>query len=189
MSGSPGNAFEELKALDHESYLLERASAVLGWDQETGLPERAVGERAEQLALLQGLTHERVTDPRIGALLDRIEADGADRDPIDAAFLREKRRQYALATKLPTSLVRELAQNASLGQAAWVEARSSDDFGRFAPHLSRLIELNRAVADHLVEPGDGHAGFGLGHAPAASKTSEGIIHSGLRQDFDLAETH
>lgn len=140
-------ALDALRALDHESYLLERVSAVLSWDQETGMPDAAVGERAEQLSLMQGLAHERNTDPRIGELL---EAAGTEvQSETDRAFLREKRRQYEKATRLPTALVRELAETAGLGHNAWVEARKADEFERFAPILGKLIKLNRSVADHL----------------------------------------
>lgn len=148
-SDGAGSALDELKSLDHESYLLERVSAILSWDQETGMPDKAVGERAEQLSLMQGIAHERTTSPRIGELLDTIESENLASSETDRAFLREKRRQYEKATKLPTALVRELAQTASLGHNAWVEARAADEFGRFAPILGKLIELNRAVADHL----------------------------------------
>jgi len=147
MSGPASGALEKLQALDHEAYLLERVSAILSWDQETGMPDRAVGERAEQLSLMQGLTHERSTDPRIGELLEAAETEA--RTDLDRDFLREKRRRYEKATRLPTALVRELAETASLGHNAWVEARKADDFGRFAPILGKLIDLNRQVADHL----------------------------------------
>ncbi len=149
MSGGEArsSAYARLQALDRESYLLDRVSAVLSWDQETGMPEQAVAERSEQLALLQGLAHERATDSRIGELLDAAGTEVFGE--FEVAYLREKRRHYEQATKIPTELVRELAQQASLGHHAWAEARAADDFARFAPFLEKLIDLNRSVADCL----------------------------------------
>lgn len=144
-------ALTELVALDREARLLERAAAVLSWDQETGMPDRAVEERAQQLALLQSLVHQRDTDPRIGELLEELQGYEAPEEdlPIPLAFIREKRRQYEKQTRLPDRLVREMAETASRGQNAWVQARQSDDFAAFAPWLGKLVALNREAADHL----------------------------------------
>lgn len=164
----PSAALRELKTLDREAQLLEHTAALLSWDQETGMPDRAVEERSEQLALLQSLVHRRNTAPRVGELLERLkpvatpgfagavtdEPVGAPADtptdtPTDAAFLREKRRQYEKSTRLPDRLVRELAETASRGQNAWVHARRNNDFPAFSPWLEKLIELNRETAEHL----------------------------------------
>lgn len=144
------DALEELKDLDREARLLERTAAVLSWDQETGMPERAVNERSEQLALLQSLVHRRDTASRVGELLTVLPANNAG--PIDRAFVREKRRQYERSTRLPNRLVRELAETASRGQNAWVHARKDDDYSQFKPWLKKLIDLNREVADNLGYP-------------------------------------
>lgn len=156
---------ERLKALDREARLLEHIAAAMSWDQETYMPARAVDERAEQQALLQSLVHERNTAPEVGELLSAAGVDPDSDKPeipvpvrerlgaIDAAFLREKRRQYRQATRLPARLVRELAETGSRGQNAWIGARRDDDYGRFKPWLEKLIALNREMADAL-----GHGG-------------------------------
>lgn len=137
-------ALAELRALDREARLLEHTAAILSWDQETGMPEGAVEERSEQLALLQSLVHQRDADPRVGELLDQLD-QLEESDP----FVREKRRQYEKQTRLPDRLVRELAETASRGQNVWVHARRDDDFASFAPWLEKLVAINREVADHL----------------------------------------
>ncbi len=142
------NTLEELKALDREARMLEYVASALSWDQETGMPERAVEERSEQRALLQSLAHKRDTAPRVGELLSELESHNG-LGAVDAAFLREKRRQYDQRTRLPDTLVRDLAETASRAQNAWMHARQDDDFNAFKPWLSRLIELNRDAADHL----------------------------------------
>ena len=67
---------ERLRTIDREICLLRHAEAVLGWDQETHLPARGVEERAEQLALLRGLIHERVTSPEVAEALAAWEEKG-----------------------------------------------------------------------------------------------------------------
>jgi carboxypeptidase Taq len=59
----------ELKHTDREIQLLAHSAALLQWDQETGMPSGALDERSEQLALLEGLIHDRLASPRVGDLL------------------------------------------------------------------------------------------------------------------------
>lgn len=141
-------ALVELHRKDRESVRLAQAVAVLAWDQETHLPGRGVEDRAEQLALLESMHHRRITDPRIGELLS-IAADTPDLRAHEAAFLREKRREYDQRTKLPVELVARKAEARSLGQATWAAARTADDFAAFASRLATLVDLARETADCL----------------------------------------
>jgi carboxypeptidase Taq len=145
----------ELKELDRESCLLEHTAAILSWDQETFMPEGAVEERAAQQSLLQGLVHRRNTADRVGELLDLLSENVLmEADESDRAFVREKRRQYEQATRVPPQLVRELAETASRGQHAWAAARKADDYEQFKPWLSRLLDLSREMADALGHEGN-----------------------------------
>ncbi|TVR52267.1 MAG: carboxypeptidase M32 [Spirochaetaceae bacterium] len=148
-------AVAELKARDREIYLLNHCSAILGWDQETYLPEKGVDERAEQLAFLRKLNHERETDPAVADLLASAGADDgnpmgvASLPPLDRAFLRVRWRDYQHATRLPTELVVKIASVTSKARSAWVDARRDSSFKKFQPHLEEIVELLLEVADRL----------------------------------------
>jgi len=147
---------EKLKELTKDVVLLEHAIATLSWDQETYMPPLAIGERGEQLALLQGLLHEKITSSEIGKLLDDL---GADEDnpagqleykaPIDRAYIKETFRQYKIQTRLSTKLVKDLALETSLSQAAWIEARKKSDFTLFQPHLEKVLNLTKQKAEAI----------------------------------------
>ena len=111
------------------------------------MPERALEERSEQISLLEGIVHGKVTDPEIGDLLEELGNEPLN--DIDRAFLRELRHRYNRLTKLPATLVKELARETSLAQAKWVKARSKSDFSLFAPHLQRLLDLTIEKAERL----------------------------------------
>ncbi|HXV76408.1 MAG TPA: hypothetical protein VD788_08810, partial [Candidatus Polarisedimenticolaceae bacterium] len=81
---------------------LNSAASLLNWDQETMMPERAGASRAEELALLARLAHERATDDRVGEWIERCrEDDVLAADPVRSANLREIARDYERARKLP----------------------------------------------------------------------------------------
>lgn len=134
--------------------LLRSCGALLSWDEQTNLPPLGAELRADQLALLAGQAHDWATAPEIGELLDQLndsEAFGGD-DSVPAANVRDARRNYERARKLPKPLVEELSRVTTLSQQAWVEARKKDQFSSFQPWLEKVIQLKREEADALGSP-------------------------------------
>ncbi len=131
---------------------LASVEELLGWDQETYMPAHGLKARAEQLAAMARITHERQTNPQIGELLNRL--DGSITDPQPLANLREIRRGYDRAVKIPADLVARIARASSLAREAWASAREASDFSRFAPNLEELLALKREVAELLGYDGE-----------------------------------
>lgn len=154
---SATHALAKLAALRAEGATLGSVSALLAWDQETYMPGGGGESRAAQSGLMATLVHQRATDPKIGDLLAECEADGAinAEGSAEAAELREIRRDYELATKLPESLVRELAETGSASQQAWKTARENNDFKAFEPLLQKMMDLTRAKAQAYGVPDGG----------------------------------
>jgi len=125
--------------------LLSSCGSVLGWDERTYMPHEGSAHRAEQMALLARLTHEMATAPKIGELLAEVE--GMDGDA--AANVREIRRGYDRAVKLPPDLVEELARTTTRAQQVWQEARAANDFAAFRPWLEKIVGLKRREADAI----------------------------------------
>jgi carboxypeptidase Taq len=138
--------WEQLFSIDRECRRLEKAAAVLQWDQETNLPPGGIEDRAEQIALLQSIWHRKFTDNETGRLLD--QAEEGEKSPLERDFCRVLRRNYDRAVKLPGELVRDAARAEGLSQAAWVEARRNNDFASFAPHLKAMIDFARKKAGY-----------------------------------------
>jgi carboxypeptidase Taq len=148
-AGSAAGPYAALAELLRKSSTLGAVAQLLNWDQETYMPPAAAPNRAEQQSIMAALVHERKTDPRIGELLSACESDGALMKPgtESAANIREIRRDYDLATKLPNDLVAELAKVASQAQEVWKEARKKSDFAMFAPWLEKMYALTRRKAE------------------------------------------
>src|SRR3954447_15867064 len=131
--------------------LLESCAGVLGWDERTYMPRRGSAHRAEQMALLARLAHEMQTAPAVSELLAEVEGSALvrDADGDAAANVREVRRTYDRAVKLPATLVEELARVTTRAQQVWQEARRANDFAAFRPWLERLVELQRRKAEAI----------------------------------------
>lgn len=135
----------------HEIADLSALGALAGWDQNTALPDGAGQIRGQQLATLQGILHDRWTAQRVGALVTEL-AEVIQGDPFtdaDRGLVREIKRAYDHATKLPRGLVEEIARTEAGAFEAWRRAREHSDFASFAPWLSRVVALQREVADRF----------------------------------------
>ncbi len=108
---------------------------------------RAVGFRAEQTAFLSGWTHRQFTAAEVGEWICACEDHGFSGDTPEAANVREWRRSYDRATKLPPELVEDLQRATTLAREAWVEARAKSEFSIFQPHLQTILDLNKRMAD------------------------------------------
>ncbi len=144
-------AYDDLIRRSRERAVLASCSALLGWDEQTYMPTGGAENRGNQLALLAGLHHDRATDPQIGALLHEAEGSAlvADPDSPEAANVRELRRSYDRQTRLPRTLVEELARATSRGHSEWVAARQAKDFPRLRPTLETIFRLKRDEAECL----------------------------------------
>nr|MBA3951902.1 carboxypeptidase M32 [Rubrobacter sp.] len=125
---------------------LDSAASVLHWDQQTYMPPGGVAARAEALATLSRLSHGIAASEETARLLDAGDPEpGSDA----AAVVRVARREHERATKLPSRLVAETSRATTLAEPAWRRARADRDFGSLVPHLQKILDLQRASAEHL----------------------------------------
>jgi len=146
-------AYEAFKRCSSEITHLRSILQSLSWDQETMMPEMGAGHRALQLSTLAVIQHQKLTDPVYGKLIAELEESTETLDLWGRASVQEARRQYDKATRLPESLVKELAETSALAYEAWVKARGESDFPAFAPWLSKMVQLKRSEAECLQAAG------------------------------------
>ncbi len=203
MGRTAEQAYEQLIQREKERNLLGSCAGVLGWDERTYMPPGGAGLRAEQLALLARTTHEMLTAPVVGDLLAEVEASSLVREAWSpmAANVREIRRLFDRAVKLPKTLVEELARATTLGQQAWQEAKTKSDFAAFQPHLEKLVALKRQEAQALgyrdtpydaliedFEPGETTAGIARTFTALRAELVpliEAIMNSGKRAPTEI----
>ena len=117
--------YVSLKKRLREVATLGSAGGLLSWDQETMMPPKAADFRAEELSLIAKLAHERFTDPAVGEWIAACESDAdLTADEVRDADIRELRRDWDRATKLPATLVAEITETSSRALQAWKQARA-----------------------------------------------------------------
>ena len=120
--------------------------AVLGWDTETHMPEggsKARGVASGQLAVLA----QRATvglDPLV-----RKAEKAKDLDDVEKGVIRVLRRSLDYYLKIPAELVDEIQRVTTEATVVWRTARKKSDFRLFRPHLEKIVELEKVMADKL----------------------------------------
>lgn len=142
---------ETLKARLEDIHNINSSAALLGWEQQTYMPEGGAATRAAQLSTLSRLSHEMFTADEVGKLLQQAKAElnGADYDSNDASLIRVTQHDYDLATKVPASLIAELSHHSALAHNVWARARAENNFPAFAPYLEKTVDLSRRLAEYL----------------------------------------
>lgn len=141
----------ELKKRLAEISDINQAAAVLAWDQQTYMPPGGAAARAQQLATLSHIAHEKFIDDALGHLLDELHgyAGSLPYDSDDASLIRVTKRDYDKARKVPPSLVSEIAHATAQAFDAWRKARAESTFSDFAPYLQRNLDLKKHYAQCL----------------------------------------
>jgi len=169
--------------LAREHAVIDSAEAVIGWDQETNLPPAAASHRAAQLAWLSAKAHELATSEAWRRALEEAEAAADDAGFTHRANLRELRRKFDRATKLPVELVAREAEASSLAKHAWAEARLRADFASFAPHLNGLLEIAREKAERWGYPNEPYDALLDGYERNTSTAAVAALFDSLRPEL------
>jgi len=169
---------QELKTRLIEINDLESANALLSWDQATYMPPGGAIARGRQSATLGKLAHEKFIDPAIGKLLDELRPyeESLPYDSDDASLIRVTRRDYERAIRVPPDFMAQLYSHFALSYEAWAKARPANDFGSVQPHLEKMLDLSRQLANFF--PGYEHIAD-----PLIDLTDYGIKASTLRKLF------
>ena len=83
----------------------------------------------------------------MGDWLKAAEQFGFDPESEENANVREWRRAYDRATRIPVELVEEFEKTRTIAREAWVQARAESKFSLFEPHLQKIVELTRQKAE------------------------------------------
>ncbi|MEV4881747.1 carboxypeptidase Taq [Chitinophaga ginsengisegetis] len=127
---------------------VRNALAVLGWDQETYLPEKGAGFRGQQITTLSSIAHELFTAPELETILQGLKGN-TTLDPVEQKNIILSTEDFEKNKKYPAAFVAEMSRVTNESYHAWIKARKANDYSIFAPALARMIELKKQETDIL----------------------------------------
>ena len=143
------NAYIKLKEIFREASLSSDIAGILHWDMSTMMPSGSRNNRADQLAFLSKLSHDKISSNEVKDLI--YEAKNEDLNENDLHNLREIEREHKLTSSVPSDLVQKISRTAAKCEGQWQEARKNSDFELIKKSLDELINLTKKEAEILAK--------------------------------------
>ncbi len=145
---------EQLKKELRQIAYLRSTASVLHWDQETHMPEGGGAIRADMIAMVESLMHERIVgDGLKGPLGELVDLDsGTPKNGSSAEeqrLLKEVWSDYHRASALPGEFVKEYARVTARAQQIWAKARKENRFIDFAPILETIVNMKHKEVGYI----------------------------------------
>lgn len=143
---------------------LDGIGNLLSWDGMTYLPPAAAEERAEQIAFISRLGHERLISDELGKVLDELRPleSSLAPDSFEASLIRQTRRDHERARRLPADFLEEYSNHFAKAHYIWSRARAMNSFKMAIPALQKSVDLSREYASFF--PGHAHPADPILHA-------------------------
>jgi carboxypeptidase Taq len=176
--------FDELRQRLAELVDLGKAASVLSWDQHVMMPPRGAAVRAEQLASVGRIAHEKFIAPEMGRLIDDLRgwAEQQDYDSFEASLVRVAASDWEKASRVPAELRAEMSRSSALAYRVWIDARRENDFSSFLPALRQNLDLRKRYIDC----------FDVGDEPydvVLDDYERGMTTAEVRRIFDYLKEH
>ena len=157
MSPSRGAANSTLGRIDfvlahaRRTGTLHSVLALLEWDQQTLMPSGGGVHRAAQIEMLAGQVHEMKTNHAYRESLDALSTENLAEiaSHEERANIAVLGRECQRLSRIPVSLVEQIARCSSESQQVWIEARKSRDYSLLLPSLRQMFRLKKSQADAL----------------------------------------
>ncbi len=146
-------SYDELLGLFKEACILDEVNMFLYWDRDVTMPKKGGKQKAEQVALISKLEHERRIAPIIGELLQFIQThkDYENLSDLEKRNVFLIQRQYDKLVDVPADFVAEFNKQGVIANEAWEKAKDKADFSLFETELEKMVELNKKYA-HYINP-------------------------------------
>ena len=135
------NAYKPMWSLNH-------AISLMGWDFETYMPRKGTEERGVADSQLHLLHKDLLLNKDFVGLVESAKKLESLSD-LEKGIVRVLNREITKQIKIP----RELTQAESLerirGNMAWRVAREKSDFMMYKPHLEKMIEIKKQIAEKI----------------------------------------
>ncbi|CAN5800713.1 carboxypeptidase M32 [soil metagenome] len=125
---------------------LKHAISLMGWDFETYMPIEGTEERGVADSQLHMLHKDLLLNRDFIGLVESAKKLGSLGD-FEKGIVRLLDREITKQIKIPNELTEAESLVRIRGNMAWREARAKSDFKMYEPHLSKMIEIKKQIAE------------------------------------------
>jgi carboxypeptidase Taq len=137
---------------------LNHAISLMGWDFETYMPREGTEERGVADSQLHILHKDLLLNEDFIGLVDSAKKLDSLSDS-EKGIVRVLNREITKQIKIPKELTEAESLERIRGNMVWREAREKSDFSMYEPHLKKMIEIKKQIAERIgyeKHPYDAH---------------------------------
>ena len=127
---------------------LNHAISLMGWDFETYMPRKGTEERGVADSQLHMLRKDLLLNKDFVDLVESAKKLESLSD-LEKGIVRVLNREITKQIKIPKELTEAESLERIRGNMVWREAREKSDFMMYAPHLKKMIEIKKQIADKI----------------------------------------
>jgi carboxypeptidase Taq len=134
--------YQEISQLNH-------INAILNWDLNVNLPNKAAQSRAGQIGYVASLITEKWLDKEFRNLVENTQRE-KDLMHEEKAIVRNIQYATRYYYNVPKEIIIKKEKITSEAFPVWNQAREENDFKKFLPYLSEIVEISRQIAEFLT---------------------------------------
>ncbi|HZC88413.1 MAG TPA: carboxypeptidase M32 [Nitrososphaera sp.] len=127
---------------------INHATSLMGWDFETYMPRKGTEERGVADSQLHLLHKDLLLNKDFIGLVDSAKKLESLNDA-EKGIVRVLNREITKQIKIPKELTESESLERIRGNMAWRQAREKSDFIMYAPHLKKMIEIKKQIAEKI----------------------------------------
>lgn len=159
------------------------AASLLGWDQQTKMPNGGAEGRAEIFAAVRTEGFRLFTSNEIGEILRELMDVEEKLDAEKEAIVKRIRVIYERSKAIPPDLFRAFSEATSKAYNIWVKAKKKSDFTLFQPTLEEIIKFVRQFAELYGYEKNPYDGLLPDYEPGLTTEELRRIVDNLRRDL------
>ena len=127
---------------------LKHAISLMGWDFETYMPREGTEERGVADSQLHMLHKDLLLNKDFIGLVESAKKLGSLSD-LEKGIVRVLNREITKQIKIPKELTEAESLERIRGNMVWREARAKSVFSMYEPHLKKMIEIKKQIAEKI----------------------------------------
>ncbi len=128
---------------------INHATSLLGWDFETYMPKKGSEERGVAYSQLHLLHKGLLLSKNFVDLVESAKKQQEGLNDVEKGIIRILDRDITKQLKIPKELIEAESLERIRGNMVWRQAREKSDFKMYEPHLKKMIEIKKQIADKI----------------------------------------
>lgn len=165
-----------------EISLLNRISATLNWDLNVNLPTNGSSARSEQLAYLANHITEKWLDADFRHLVEKSQTE-KNLNHTEQAIVRNIAYATKFYYKVPKKTIVKKEEVTAEAFPVWKQAREENDFKKFLPYLTQIVELSQEIANYLNDKTNPYDALLDQYEPELTAAECEVMFAGLKKEL------